>query len=130
MEVQRCKELAVEVGKRFMDDDAEVAYAEPCIFSSFVNADADPMGNYISCDSAKLKAEVESRLGSYNESNAMMNLVLFDQAVRHIARIARILMFPGGNALLVGVGGSGKQSLSKLAAFICQMSTVQTARPT
>jgi len=46
-------------------------------------------------------------------------------AVEHIARAVRVLRQEGGHLLCVGVGGSGRQSLSRLAGFIAGMEVFQ-----
>ncbi|ERE69011.1 dynein heavy chain 17, axonemal [Cricetulus griseus] len=111
--------------KKFFDDlGEEHIFARPNIFCHFAQGIGDPKYFPVT-DVAHLNKLLVDVLDSYNEVNAVMNLVLFDDAVAHICKINRILESPRGNALLVGVGGSGKQSLSRLAAYISALDVFQ-----
>ncbi|XP_032050232.1 dynein heavy chain 12, axonemal [Aythya fuligula] len=69
---------------------------------------------------------VEQCLDEYNQTHKTgMNLVVFRYVLEHLSRISRILKQSGGNALLVGMGGSGRQSLTRLAAFMSKMCVFQ-----
>jgi dynein heavy chain len=94
---------------------------DPLMFCHFAdgNTNADELVYDQAFDLKQLTKALVSALEDYNETNAAMNLTLFDDAVYHVARIVRIVKQVGGHALLVGVGGSGKQSLARLAAFVC-----------
>ena len=60
-------------------------------------------------DKPKLLKTLHGVLDEYNMSNTnKMNLVLFDDALEHILRIARCLKQQRGHIMLIGVGGSGK----------------------
>jgi dynein heavy chain len=54
-----------------------------------------------------------------------MDLVFFDDAIKHVIALLRILMQPRGNAMLIGVSGSGKQTLTKLAASTLEHECLQ-----
>ncbi|NXL38693.1 DYH17 protein, partial [Glaucidium brasilianum] len=117
--------ILVDTCKKFFGElDQDVALAKPNIYCHFAQGMGEP--KYLPVPSwAALSKLLGEALDSYNEVNAAMSLVLFEDAVSHICRISRILESPRGNALLVGVGGSGKQSLARLAAFLSNLSVVQ-----
>ncbi|NWU29126.1 DYH17 protein, partial [Dyaphorophyia castanea] len=119
------KKLMADICKAsFQDLNEEAVFAKPNIYCHF--AQGMDESKYMPVASwAALNNLLGEALESYNEVNAAMNLVLFEDAVSHICRISRILESPRGNALLVGVGGSGKQSLARLAAHISNLGVFQ-----
>ncbi|CAH2045643.1 unnamed protein product, partial [Iphiclides podalirius] len=117
--------LIAEVIKKHCEDyDENLVFEKPLIYCHFAEGVGDPKYNPIR-DWAQIKRLLDESLSSYNDLVATMNLVLFEDAMYHICRINRILESPRGNALLIGVGGSGKQSLSRLSAFISSLEVFQ-----
>eukprot|EP00795_Rhopilema_esculentum_P009610 gene9610-17369_t len=94
-------------------------------------------GDYMSGDSAEsvydeitdfkaLTAQIESYLDDYNQmSKAPMSLVMFKFAIEHVSRVSRVLKQDNGHLLLVGIGGSGRQSATKLATFMANYDLFQ-----
>jgi dynein heavy chain len=76
-------------------------------------------------DYKKVRTLIEEKLEDYNMEPKLlsMDLSMFKDAIVHVCRIHRVLMLPRGNMMLVGVGGSGRSSLTRLAAYIANMST-------
>ena len=105
----------------------ESVMAEPSLYGDFRNAmDPDKPRLYEDfLDYSTARKVFEELLFEYNEKNLKMTLVLFEDALEHLFRVHRILRMDRGHALLVGVGGSGKQSLARLAAWTARYSVFE-----
>ena len=90
-----------------MNEDDEIVAEAPYVYEACADINT-------------IKKRAVQKLEFYNEKfpSKKMSLVIFDDALRHLLRLTRIINSPSGNCLIVGVGGSGKQSLTRLAAYI------------
>ncbi|XP_059176449.1 dynein axonemal heavy chain 6-like [Physella acuta] len=95
---------------------------DPILFGNFMKMGAPPEERFYEelTDINKVKNILGDYLDELNMASPKeMRLVFFLDAVEHITRLVRMVQQERGNALLVGVGGTGKQSLTRLSAHIC-----------
>ncbi|KAH8250122.1 hypothetical protein KR026_005577 [Drosophila bipectinata] len=59
-------------------------------------------------------------LDEYCERKQKMTLVLFEDCLEHLTRVHRTLRMNRGHVLLIGVGGSGKKCITRLASFAAE----------
>uniref|UniRef100_A0A4W6E1U6 Dynein axonemal heavy chain 12 n=1 Tax=Lates calcarifer TaxID=8187 RepID=A0A4W6E1U6_LATCA len=110
-------------GKKLVEEDMR-----NLLFGDYMNPDLeDDERLYAEVPSMKSFSQVvEICLDEYNQMHKnRMNLVIFRYVLEHLSRISRVLKQPGGNALLVGVGGSGRQSITRLATSMAHMTMFQ-----
>ena len=102
------------LGDPIIDDDGCVENARPKLYEEAPTVDV-------------VRAKALEFQFNHNEENKIgkLELVLFEYALEHLMRINRVLNQDRGSMMLVGVGGSGKQSLTRLAAYICGCFTFQ-----
>ncbi|XP_030163941.1 dynein heavy chain 11, axonemal isoform X3 [Lynx canadensis] len=118
------KKMLETAYKHFEGANGHALLQQPLIYCHFAHGGQDP--RYLPVkDWEVLRTVLTEALDSHNELNAVMNLVLFEDAMQHVCRISRILRTPQGHALLIGVGGTGKKSLSRLAAYVCSLEVFQ-----
>ncbi|CAM5115591.1 unnamed protein product [Eretmochelys imbricata] len=102
--------------------DPDYFVRKPIIFGDFLKVGAEKADRIYEdlTDTEKIISVLQDYLDDYNITNSKdTKLVFFQDAIEHVSRIARMIRQERGNALLVGVGGTGKQSLTRLASHIC-----------
>uniref|UniRef100_A0A182NRZ8 AAA+ ATPase domain-containing protein n=1 Tax=Anopheles dirus TaxID=7168 RepID=A0A182NRZ8_9DIPT len=98
---------------------AQYALRNPLLFGDYRNAVNPAEERYYEdlLDYEAIYFLFQEILMEYNEQRSKMHLVLFEDCLEHLTRVHRTLRMHRGHVMLVGIGGSGKQSITRLAAF-------------
>eukprot|EP00854_Cymbomonas_tetramitiformis_P003900 gene3900-4861_t len=108
-----------KLGEHFGVEYKEVVETDRLIYGDFMDSSQDTQVYAQIKDIPLLVSTITEYLEDYNTmSDKPMDLVLFLDAIEHIARVGRVIHLPLGNALLLGVGGTGRQSATKLATYM------------
>ena len=128
--------LENQLAESFGDDLADLT-KEPFYMVNFLRPDVYDEEGVLLEDAPKMyepggtledvRPVVQVFLEKYNVEfpQKKMELVLFNDALEHLLRINRLMEMPRGSGLLVGVGGSGKQSLTRLSSYISRSMNFQ-----
>uniref|UniRef100_H2ZME2 AAA+ ATPase domain-containing protein n=1 Tax=Ciona savignyi TaxID=51511 RepID=H2ZME2_CIOSA len=109
------------IGISLQDDDVRNLF-----FGDFINPEANPRVYDEIQDFSKLTEVMDHYLDEFNQiSKAPMSLVMFKFAIEHVSRVARVLKQDNGHVLLIGIGGSGRKSATRLAAFMADYDIYQ-----
>ncbi|XP_058416307.1 dynein axonemal heavy chain 1 isoform X1 [Diceros bicornis minor] len=104
----------------------EVCPFQPILYGDFMSPGSDVKSYELITSEKKMRQVIEDYVEDYNQINtAKLKLVLFMDAMSHICRISRTLRQALGNALLLGVGGSGRSSLTRLASHMAEYECFQ-----
>ena len=99
------------------------------MYGNYLNPDAIAIGKAVYQqieDMDELQKVMDNYLEDFNAmTRKPMSLVLFRNAIEHVSRISRVLRQSQGNALLLGVGGSGRQSLCRLSTSMLEFELYQ-----
>ncbi|XP_070136648.1 dynein axonemal heavy chain 3 [Drosophila bipectinata] len=116
----------IEPGEKLTDNDLRNLF-----YGNYMEPDAEPKYYDEGETYEKLEKLMKYYLREYNSfSSTPMDLVMFRFAIEHVSRVSRVLQMPRGNILMVGMGGSGRRSSARLAAYIadCRLMTVQVSK--
>ncbi|XP_060806154.1 dynein axonemal heavy chain 1-like [Amyelois transitella] len=116
------KKIRTEFGRPSND----VVGGRLMLFGDFMDIGADDRKYIEITDREEMDEILLHYMEEYNLSTTVpLQLVLFEDAASHLCRIARIVRQPMANALLLGMGGSGRQSLSRLASHMAELTCIQ-----